>query len=152
MSADCAVSSAYASLTQYSMSMSSQAVAASWAGFCSHASKQIDLQADFCNLQIFLSTQSGLSHCNNPAAQLQYPPGLHGLTPLESAFSKLLDRRGITFYPRPGGWSVLEVAAFAYTLKDKHSKQHRALEKRLYDLSQGHVGWLEGSVKPSLQG
>ena len=134
--------------------MSSQAVAASWAGFCSYATKQIDLQIDFCNLQIFLSIQhtSGLSHCNNPASQLQYPPGLHGLTPLESAFSKLLDRRGVDFYPRPGGWSGTEVAAFIFTLRDKHSKQHKALQKRLYGIVQNHVGWLEDVVKPCLQG
>lgn len=71
--ADHGGSSPFASVTSYSTAVSSQAVAAGWAAFCSHATGQDHLEVDFLNLHLFFTMQYGFDQTNKPDWQLQHP-------------------------------------------------------------------------------
>ena len=130
--------------------MSYQALAASWAAFCSRDAQQHDAEADFLYLQVFFTNQYGLGDVNSSTWRLQFPPALPGLSPLHSAYSRLVGTQAVSRHPKAGGWGPTEWAMLDDYGKSASSKQRSALGDKWLYLSRHQRRWCEDSVKPVL--
>ena len=148
--ADFGVCSHFVSLTPHGVSMSLQALAASWAAFCSHDIQQTDMEAKFLKLTLFFMTQYGLSHIIAAAWQRQFPSALPGLTPYHSRYSRLIDMQAPSQHPKPGGWSCEEWGLCGHKLLPSTSRQQGALSHRYLYIGIQFMNWCENKVEPVL--
>ena len=130
--------------------MSLQALAASWAAFCSHDIQQPGMEAKFLNLQLFFMRQYGLSHVTAAAWQRQFPPALPGLTPCHTAYSRLIDMQAPSQHPKPGGWSCEEWGLCGHSLLPSESKQQEMLSSRWMYIGHHFTQWCRKEVEPVL--
>lgn len=96
--ADLGLASKFCTVTPYCATFSYQALAASWAGFCSQKLGQEHLQLDFLNLHVFHTTQYGLDVVDHRAWQLEHPckPD-HSM--LDTAVETLLQKQAPKHHP-----------------------------------------------------
>lgn len=101
--ADLGFVSKFCTVMPYSATFPYQALAASWASFCSQKLGQEHLQLDFLNLHVFHTMQYGFDFVDHQAWQLEHPCKPEH-TMLETAFDILLQKQAPRHYPKPGGW------------------------------------------------
>ena len=151
--ADHGGSSPFASVTSYSTAVSSQAVAAGWAAFCSHATGQEHLEVDFLNLQLFFTMQYGLDQTNKPDWQLQHPTR-PAYTAMESACMNLVDCNATEHYVKPSGWSTSSWAIMlnhckAFVARRVPAQEYQLQIKEAAPLERARA-WQQEYLKPVL--
>ena len=71
------------------------------------------MEIGFLNLQLHFTRQYGLEHISKADWQLEHPTTKGTVSPVESAFSTLLQQRAWELQSKPGGWSQEELSTAA---------------------------------------
>ena len=158
MNSDIGSGSAFQTAAPYSHTLPRQAVAASWAAFCSRALGQDQMEVEFTSLHVFFTIQYGIDSTDSSRWQLEQPCK-QGDIMLLRTMKRLLDQEAPKRFPKPGGWSKAfwQMAATEDTMVameegsspvQKHCELHTKVNN--YKGLQDHQEWSDLVLKPAL--
>ena len=156
MSADIGSGSAFQAVTPHSATLPRQAVAASWAAFCSRALGQDQVEVEFTSLHVFLTIKYGLDSTDSSTWQREHPCKPED-SMLAIGVKRLLDQKAPEHFPKPGGWcdfswlmdsmEDVQVAAKGSNAEREHLQLNKKVEN--YKGLQDHQEW-SALLKPVL--